>query len=203
MSDQTRFVGTVRKCDTGNQWCERKDYVCSHACERAVREKADAIIADATGLLSGLPHYAQHKWGMAESATGLYVKAADVKAALDTEQTMHAAWRKRAEEAERDLAAAQAVLPCGHHNSLMLKSAETGEPLYCELCDCISRRNDAETMEAEARAEAAAMREAIKDIGDFAHDRSTGPAVPDALWEIRRMAYTVLMGEHGKESGNG
>jgi len=53
---------------------------------------------------------------------------------------------------ERDLAAAQAVLPCGHHNSLMLKSAETGEPLYCELCDCISRRNDAEKMEAEARA---------------------------------------------------
>lgn len=59
---------------------------------------------------------------------------------------------RRITELERDLAAAQAVLPCGHHNSLMLKSAETGEPLYCELCDCISRRNDAEKMEAEARA---------------------------------------------------
>lgn len=29
----------------------------------------------------------------------------------------------------------------------------------------------------------------VKEIGDFAHDRSTGPAVPDDLWEIRRMAY--------------
>lgn len=61
------------------------------------------------------------------------------------------------DKALADLAAAQAVLPCGHHHSLMLESAETGEPLYCELCDCISRRNDAETMEAEARAEAAAL----------------------------------------------
>ena len=81
MSDKTKFVGTVRKCDTGNQWCERKDYVCPYACERAVREKAERVITDASGLLAGLPHYAQHKWGMAD-----------------------AAWRKRAEEAEADLA---------------------------------------------------------------------------------------------------
>jgi hypothetical protein len=26
-------------------------------------------------------------------------------------------------------------------------------------------------------------------IGDFAHDRSAGPAVVDALWEVRSMAY--------------
>lgn len=29
----------------------------------------------------------------------------------------------------------------------------------------------------------------LSDIGDFAHDKSTGPAVPDALWQIRSMAY--------------
>jgi len=29
----------------------------------------------------------------------------------------------------------------------------------------------------------------LHEIGNFAHDRSTGPAVPDALWEVRRMAY--------------
>ncbi len=28
----------------------------------------------------------------------------------------------------------------------------------------------------------------LKDIGDFAHDRSTGPAVEDDLCEVRRMA---------------
>ena len=27
------------------------------------------------------------------------------------------------------------------------------------------------------------------DIGDLAHDASTGPAVPDTYWEIREMAY--------------
>ena len=30
---------------------------------------------------------------------------------------------------------------------------------------------------------------ALQQIGDYAHDHSTGPAVPDHLWEIRRMAY--------------
>lgn len=45
------------------------------------------------------------------------------------------------------------LLPCGHHHSLMLKSAETGEPLYCEYCDCIQRRNDAEKMERDLKLE--------------------------------------------------
>ena len=35
---------------------------------------------------------------------------------------------------------------------------------------------------------------ALPDIGDFAHDQSTGPAVPDALWEVRRMAYDAYIG---------
>jgi hypothetical protein len=29
----------------------------------------------------------------------------------------------------------------------------------------------------------------LQDIGDYAHDHSTGPAVPDALWEVCSMAY--------------
>jgi hypothetical protein len=29
----------------------------------------------------------------------------------------------------------------------------------------------------------------LSDIGDMAHDASTGPAVPDVLWEIRSKAY--------------
>lgn len=39
----------------------------------------------------------------------------------------------------------------------------------------------------EERAERYA--EMLARIGDFAHDKSTGPAVPDALWEVRTMAY--------------
>lgn len=36
------------------------------------------------------------------------------------------------------------------------------------------------------------MVEALRGIGDFAHDKSTGPVVPDALWEIRSMAYAAI-----------
>jgi hypothetical protein len=32
----------------------------------------------------------------------------------------------------------------------------------------------------------------LREIGDFAHARSTGPAVEDALWEVRNMAYAML-----------
>ena len=31
----------------------------------------------------------------------------------------------------------------------------------------------------------------LKDIGDFAHDRSEGPTVHDDLWDVRRMAYEL------------
>lgn len=38
-------------------------------------------------------------------------------------------------------------------------------------------------------AEIEALQERLSAIGNYAHDHSTGPAVPDALWEIRAMAY--------------
>lgn len=44
------------------------------------------------------------------------------------------------------------------------------------------------------RAERDALRDALTEIGDFAHDRSTGPAVPDALWDVRIMAYAAAAG---------
>jgi hypothetical protein len=36
------------------------------------------------------------------------------------------------------------------------------------------------------------LMDALVEIAEFAHDKSTGPAVPDALWEIRDMAYGAL-----------
>ena len=48
-------------------------------------------------------------------------------------------------------------LKCGHHQSLAINSAETGEFLYCDLCDAKSRCRDAEAMEAELRAALAAQ----------------------------------------------
>jgi hypothetical protein len=47
-------------------------------------------------------------------------------------------------------------------------------------------------MEADAQERADFLLAVLKDIGDFAHDRSTGPAIEDALWEVRRMAYEAM-----------
>ena len=33
------------------------------------------------------------------------------------------------------------------------------------------------------------LEDRLRAIGDFAHDHSTGPAAPDAMWEVRSMAY--------------
>jgi len=32
----------------------------------------------------------------------------------------------------------------------------------------------------------------LLEIGNFAHDQSTGPAIPDEMWSIRDMAYEML-----------
>ncbi len=55
-------------------------------------------------------------------------------------------------------------LPCGHPGSLLLRSAETGEPLYCELCDAIAGRRDAETMEAELRVKLAECEDSCRHL---------------------------------------
>ena len=64
---------------------------------------------------------------------------------------------------------AEKVSQCGHPSSLMLRSAETGKALYCEMCDTRSQLNDAVKMEAhyrerteKAEAEAARLQAAIE-----------------------------------------
>jgi len=32
----------------------------------------------------------------------------------------------------------------------------------------------------------------LRQIAELAHDKSTGPAQPDTLWEIRNLAYGVI-----------
>lgn len=51
---------------------------------------------------------------------------------------------------------------------------------------------DAATELRRLHAEIEAMRERLRNIGDYAHDHSTGPAVPDAMWEVRSMAYDAI-----------
>ena len=52
-------------------------------------------------------------------------------------------------------------LSCGHHKSLLIKSAES-DYQYCDLCECRKMRNDAEEMERAhlKRAEESEAREA-------------------------------------------
>lgn len=33
------------------------------------------------------------------------------------------------------------------------------------------------------------LNDLLIEIGDYAHEHSTGPTVPDAMWTVRRMAY--------------
>ena len=58
--------------------------------------------------------------------------------------------------------------------------------------DAAGERDRAVAELAKVMAELDAAVAAFKDVGDFAHDRSNGPAVPDALWAIWRMAYDEL-----------
>lgn len=68
------------------------------------------------------------------------------------------------------------TLACGHPHSLMLKSAETGADLYCELCDAQSGRRDAEGREAELLRDNAALREALaKGVGLMTRYRHETP----------------------------
>ena len=32
----------------------------------------------------------------------------------------------------------------------------------------------------------------LREIAEYAHNESTGPAIPDALWEIREQAYELI-----------
>ena len=65
-------------------------------------------------------------------------------------------------------------------------SNSPGDGLCAEAAEEMRRldRVNAELVEALDTTNAA-----LEAIGDYAHDRSTGPAVWDPYWEIRAMAY--------------
>lgn len=55
-------------------------------------------------------------------------------------------------------------------------------------------KDDGQRMEAKLRENESRIEELeslLKQIGDFAHSRSTGPVLPDDLWEVRMMAYEL------------
>jgi hypothetical protein len=52
--------------------------------------------------------------------------------------------------------------------------------------DCYERQIAAQAAEIER------YQKVLGDIGDKAHDLSTGPEVWDGYWDIRRMAYDAI-----------
>ncbi len=55
----------------------------------------------------------------------------------------------------------------------------------CEVC------NPTKALE-YAKETIAALEARLREIGDYAHEHSTGPSVPDALWTVREMAYELV-----------
>jgi len=70
------------------------------------------------------------------------------------------------------------TLPCGHHHSLMLKSAETGDQLYCELCDLRDQRND---LEIELEAIQRVAEQYQDEAGTLAHELAQARAECERL----------------------
>lgn len=100
---------------------------------------------------------------------------------------------------EAQLEQARAVLPCGHHHSLLLKSVETGgEPLYCSMCDCMSQRDDANEecgYRIKERDEALAEVERLKATVALAYGHlwhvNNEPATPIPIYTPEKAAYAA------------
>lgn len=54
-------------------------------------------------------------------------------------------------------------LECGHHGSLLVRSVES-DYQFCELCECMSMRNDAEMREAELLSERDTLIEKLRKL---------------------------------------
>lgn len=90
---------------------------------------------------------------------------------------------------------AKPAQPCGHPESLLLKSAETGEPLYCEACDDKSGRRDAEQRETELLAANQALREKIAALSKPAQD-AVDATIPLDKEELAQLIASMLYGTY-------
>lgn len=111
-------------------------------------------------------------------------------------------------ELRAELAALRAELECGHPASLMVHSAETGEPLYCELCDIRSQRNDAVKMEThyreraeKAEAERDALRAALDWYGEKAKEMGKAALHSDSKRMLSLMHELAV--DYGKRAALG
>lgn len=105
--------------------------------------------------------------------------ALDIKSAI-AELASGAVYPDLLEAIDKLAAIAAQPQPCGHPASLLLTSAETGEPLYCEACDDKSGRRDAEARESELMA---ANRALLAELADLKRRGERRAEISSEEWE--------------------
>ena len=82
-------------------------------------------------------------------------------------------------------------LKCGHHGSLLMVSAETGAPLYCELCDLRTQYNDLLTDLARVTEERDAMLVAACTAYGHLWHVNNEPMAPIPTYTPEKAAYAA------------
>lgn len=95
-----------------------------------------------------------------------------------------------------------ALQPCGHPKSLVLHSAESGEPLYCETCDDKSGRRDAELRESELAAANAALRKRIAEFENEAREQALQALASEGQWIEQTGAQQKRIAELERDNAN-
>jgi hypothetical protein len=139
------------------------------------------------GVLRGKPH----KWKCVPWTNNHEPQPTPTESS-ETEQIMHAAWRKRAEEAEAEVAQLIAGLPQSHHR---------GEFGYCDLCGAPpdSEKTCREAMMDRAHARSTSAY-AVDHVVAPAHPSSPAPAWKEHL---RRLEDIIVEAEHHQPMYNG
>ncbi len=137
--------------------------------------------------LQAIEQYRMQMAGISTAALGYWKEGDSIHLDYDTVALRDVAkLYAKYDELYRKQAQAEAVQACGHPMSLLLRSAESNEPLYCEACDDKSGRHDAERRETELLD---ANRRLQEKIG------SADALKLHAIEELCQLGYTVKDGE--------
>ena len=149
--------------------------------QRAERELYEA---QRKAFFESIPKRAEQTLIVGQSSESL---VEELRRQLSELGVLRALDQQRIAALESELAAN--TLPCGHHHSLMLKSAETGDQLYCELCDLRDQRND---LEIELEAIQRVAEQYQDEAGTLAHELAQARAECEKVRNAVAIAYGHL-----------
>ena len=175
--------------------CHIKDVACSEAavkcgeCPDAAPQQAEAVPAAMKVVLEAMRSDPDYAWSWHCNVAMAFVDAGGdhYTANQGAARFMRLlAGVEPAHELPEAPQQAEAVQACGHPMSLLLRSAESNEPLYCEACDDKSGRHDAERRETE-----------LLDVKRHLQEKiaSADALKLHAIEELCQLGYTVKDGE--------